>query len=328
MSGGSKVSTTTSEPWDAQKGYLKKGFAQASDVYGKGPADYYSGATLAGFTPSETAAQKGIAGYVTGPRAAGQQSYAEGALTRGLSGEVDLSKFNPMMNVLGSQMKSQLEGKVLPGIRQSMVEYQPGGSSRGDLVQSQAISAANQQMLNKAAEMYGGAYQGAQDRATQWGSQYPSIMNAPLATYGALGQVGEQQRGMQQEAINRDMAKYQYDVSKPQSQLANYMSMISGDYGGTTTQVTPGQSPLSSLASIASIVGPAGLGVPMPWSDIRVKRNIVPEGTSWKGLDVYTYNYLGQSTRRRGVMAQDVEKIYPNAVSELGGVKHVDYGAI
>ena len=322
MSGGSKVTTQSSEPWDAQKDYLTAGFKQAGDIYSKGPADYYSGPTLAGFTPSEAAAQKGIAGYVTGPRAAGQQSYAEGALTRGLSGQIDLSKFNPMMESLGSQMKSQLTGKVLPGIRQSMVQYQPGGSSRGDLVQSQAISAANQQMLNKAAEMYGGAYQGAQDRATQWGGMYPSIMNAPLAAYGALGQVGEQQRGMQQEAINRDMAKYQYDASKPQSQLANYMSMISGDYGGTTTQVAPGPSGMEQMASMASIIGALGM------SDVRVKRNIVPEGTSWKGLDVYTYNYLGQSTRRRGVMAQDVEKIYPDAVSELGGVKHVDYGAI
>ena len=325
MSGGSKVTTQTSEPWDAQKGYLKSGFKQAADIYGRGAPDYYPGETLAGFTPAQAAAQKGVAGYVTGPRAAGQQAMAEGALTRGLSGEIDLSKFNPMISALGTQMKSQLEGKILPGIRQSMVQYQPGGSSRGDLVQSQAISAANQQMLNKAAEMYGGAYQGAQDRAIQWGSQYPSIMNAPLSTYGALGGVGAQQRAMQQEAINRDMAKYQYDVSKPQSQLANYMSMISGDYGGTTTQVAPGQSPLSSLASIAGIIGPSGLGLV---SDIRVKRNIVPEGTSWKGLDVYTYNYLGQSTKRRGVMAQDVEKIYPNAVSEFGGVKHVDYGAI
>ena len=121
MSGGSKVTTQTTEPWDAQKGYLKKGFKQAEEVYGKGPADYYSGPTLAGFTPSETAAQKGIAGYVTGPRAAGQQSYAEGALTRGLSGKVDLTKFNPMMTALSNQMKSQLTGSVLPGIRQSMV---------------------------------------------------------------------------------------------------------------------------------------------------------------------------------------------------------------
>ena len=58
-----------------------------------------------------------------------------------------------MMESLGRQMQSQLTGTVLPGIRSKMVQYQPGGSSRGDLVQSQAISSANQQMLNKAAEM-------------------------------------------------------------------------------------------------------------------------------------------------------------------------------
>ena len=240
MSGGSKVTTQSTEPWDAQKDYLKAGFKQAGDIYGKGAPDYYPGDTLAGFTPSQTAAQKGIAGYVTGPRAAGQQSMAEGALTRGLSGEIDLSKFNPMMDALGSQMKSQLEGKVLPGIRQSMVEYQPGGSSRGDLVQSQAISAANQQMMNKAAEMYGGAYQGAQDRAVNYGQLYPSMMSAPLSMYGALGDVGAQQRSMQQEAINRDMAKYDYTANRDSSQLANYMSMISGDYGGTSTKTSPG----------------------------------------------------------------------------------------
>jgi hypothetical protein len=57
------------------------------------------------------------------------------------------------------------------------------------------------------------------------------------------------------------MAKYQYNANKPQSQLANYMSMISGDYGGTTTQVAPGQSPLSSLASIASIMGTGGFNL-------------------------------------------------------------------
>ena len=105
MSGGSKVTTQSTEPWDAQKDYLKAGFKQAGDIYGRGAPNYYPGDTLAGFTPSQEAAQKGIAGYVTGPRAAGQQSMAEGALTRGLSGEIDLSKFNPMMDALGRQTK-------------------------------------------------------------------------------------------------------------------------------------------------------------------------------------------------------------------------------
>ena len=322
MSGGSKVSTTTAEPWKEQQDYLTAGFKQAGDIYGKGPADYYSGATLAGFTPAETAAQKGIAGYVTGPRAAGQQAYAEGASTRGLSGEIDLTKFNPMMSALGSQMKSQLEGKVLPGIRQSMVEYQPGGSSRGDLVQSQAIAGANQQMLNKAAEMYGGAYQGAQDRAVQWGGLYPSIMNAPLATYGALGEVGAGQREMQQEAINRDMAKYQYQTSAPQQQLANYMSMISGDYGGTTTQTTPGPSGLQTLGQVASIA--SMFAKP---SDERFKENIKQVGAH-KGFNIYEYNYLWSPKKWIGVIAQEVEKIMPEAVIKVNGYRFVNYGMI
>lgn len=319
MSGGSRVTTQTTEPWDAQKGYLKQGFKQAADVYGKGPADYYTGDTLAGFTPAQEAAQKGVAGYVTGPRAAGQQSYAEGALTRGLSGEVDLSKFNPMMDALGSQTKSQLTGSILPGIRQSMVEYQPGGSSRGDLVQSQAIAAANQQMLNKAAEMYGGAYQGAQDRATQWGSQYPSIMNAPLSMYGALGDVGAEQRALGQETIDRDMARYQYDATKGQQQLANYMSMISGDYGGTTTQVAPGPSGLQQMASVVGMLGSI--------SDIRLKENIKPLGMH-NGFGVYEFNYLWSPDKHVGYMAQDVEKTHPEAIFTVRGYKAINYGAL
>ena len=66
----------------------------------------------------------------------------------------------------------------------------------------------------------------------------------------------------------------------------------------------------------------------MSGSDIRIKENIVPEGTKWKGLNVYTYNYIGDSTPRRGVMAQEVEGIYPDAVVTINGIKHVKYGEI
>jgi hypothetical protein len=36
------------------------------------------------------------------------------------------------------------------------------------------------------------------------------------------------------------MAKYDYTANKGANQLANYMSMISGDYGGTSTKTSPG----------------------------------------------------------------------------------------
>ncbi len=62
-------------------------------------------------------------------------------------------------------------------------------------------------------------------------------------------------------------------------------------------------------------------------SDIRLKENIIPDGT-WKGHNVYHFNYIGDGLRRRGVMAQEVEQTRPDAVMEIDGIKHVNYGAL
>lgn len=238
MSGGS-TTTKENKPWDEQIPYLTAGFDQAANLYNKGTPDYYSGKTLAGFSPAQAAAQRGTANYITGPRAGAQQAYAEKAQMGGLTGGVDTSTFNPMMESLGRQMQGQLTGKVLPGIRQQMVQYQPGGSSRGDLVQSNAISSANQQMLNKAAEMYQGAYQGAQSRVPEFLRQYPSTLQAPVSMYDSLGSVGQQQQAMNQSAMNNAMQEYQYKANAPQAALQDYMKMVQGDYGGTERSTGP-----------------------------------------------------------------------------------------
>jgi len=256
MSGGSTSSSTTVEPWAEQKPYLTEGFDQAANLYNKGVPKYYPGATLAGFSPAQAAAQRGTANYITGPRAGAQQAYAEKAQMGGLTGGVDTSTFNPMMESLGRQMQSQLTGKVLPGIRQQMVQYQPGGSSRGDIVQSNAISSANQQMLNKAGEMYQNAYQGAQSRVPEFLQQYPNTMNAPVGLYGALGGVGQEQRALSQAGMDRDMARYEYEAMAPQTALQNYLANISGQYGATSTSQGKGPSSFSS-----GLMGMMGKGI-------------------------------------------------------------------
>jgi len=158
----------------------------------------------------------------------------------------------------------------------------------------------------------------------QYGQQmYPSIMNAPLGMYNAMGGVGEQRRAMSQEGIDQDMARYQYESNAGQNALRNYMAMVTGDYGSTTTSTTPGAKD-NTAAQLMGTLGSAAIMM----SDIHVKENIIPEGTKWKGLNVYNYNYIGDTRPRRGVMAQQVEGIYPDAVTTINGVKHVNYGAI
>ena len=278
--GGS--STTRTEPWEEQKDYLTTGFKEAGKLYGQGTPDYYPGATVAGFDPSQTAAQQSILGYAMGERPAALQEAAQqvtlgqmqgatpftgGQMSDLLAGNVNYgagTPFGAMADVYGQQYQSQLS-KALPGIRQQMVEYQPGGGSRGDIVQGMAESAASKNLAQNLAQMYSGAYGQAQGQrfpaaqmrlAQQQAGQtaYPSIMGAPLEMYGAIGDVGAQRRAMSQEAINQAQQKYAYDVGKDQTALSQYMANISGDYGGTTTATPSG---LSQLGQIIGILGGA-----------------------------------------------------------------------
>jgi hypothetical protein len=63
-------------------------------------------------------------------------------------------------------------------------------------------------------------------------------------------------------------------------------------------------------------------------SDRRLKTDIKRVGTTDAGLPVYTYKYKGDNTTQMGVMAQDVEKVNPEAVAEFGGFKAVNYSLI
>jgi hypothetical protein len=171
---------------------------------------------------------------------------------------------------------------VLPQIRSGLVNFgQAGGSTRGDMLQDLAIQKAVTEGLSMPlAQQYGQAYQQGQagrlpaaqaiqqgyggigsayGQAAQTGlagmQQYPSLMAAPMAMYGAMGDVGAQRRAMQQESINQAMQKYEYGATAPQMALQNFMAGISGEYGGTQA-ARP--SALQSMGQIGSFL--SGLG--------------------------------------------------------------------
>ena len=58
---------------------------------------------------------------------------------------------------------------------------------------------------------------------------------------------------------------------------------------------------------------------PTSWSDKRIKTDIKPLGkvTSLLDLPAYEYRYKGEKKKRKGVMAQDVQKVLPEAVAEV-----------
>lgn len=63
-------------------------------------------------------------------------------------------------------------------------------------------------------------------------------------------------------------------------------------------------------------------------SDIRTKENIVPVGER-NGFKLYEWNYRGMTKRWRGVMAQDLLKVKPEAVTQgADGLYRVDYSQL
>jgi hypothetical protein len=352
MGGGTQVSTSTTAPWEEQIPYLTEGFRAAKDLYNKGVPEYYPGETLAGFDPAQTAAHKATLGYAMGPRVGAMQEGGENALMRSLGGHTGFNPYQTydllagnvrqgpgtpyraMENALTQGVVGNLQKNILPGIRNQQVQYQPGGSSRASLMQDRAVTDAVQSGLTKPlADMYSNAYQTAQGmripasnqiiNQQQFGQQqYPTTMNAPLNLYGAMGDVGAQRRAMTQAGMDSDQARYNYQANAPQNALRNYMAMVTGDYGSTGTQTSPGK---SGMDQIGQAIGIAASLYGM--SDFRMKENVEFDGT-WKGHNVYTYNFKGSNTRSRGVMAQEIEITRPDAVVEIEGIKHVNYGVL
>lgn len=83
----------------------------------------------------------------------------------------------------------------------------------------------------------------------------------------------------------------------------------------------------SMMGGLFQGAGSAIAGAAM-MSDKRLKTDIKKVGVTNGGLPVYTYKYKGSDQTQMGVMAQDVEKVNPDAVTELNGYKAVYYNMI
>jgi hypothetical protein len=84
---------------------------------------------------------------------------------------------------------------------------------------------------------------------------------------------------------------------------------------------------MGGLMELGGALGGAAIQSNMFGSDVRLKENIKRIG-KYKGHNLYSYNYIDRVGDWIGVMAQEIEKVIPEAVQEINGMKHVNYGAI
>jgi hypothetical protein len=176
------------------------------------------------------------------------------------------------------------------------------------------------------------AYQNYGDERTR---QMAATMAAPemaMADYSDLtkllgaGQLGEQ---YDQARIADELARYQY--ASPESRLGTFLSGVyQAPAGSQTSQPIYGNPKGEALGTAAQLAATAA----MFFSDVNTKKNITKVGSLPNGLNLYTYEYKNEfkddpkagSGIQFGVLAHEVEKVIPEAVSvDRSGYKVVDY---
>ena len=143
-----------------------------------------------------------------------------------------------------------------------------------------------------------GRAQGVNEALTQY--------NQPLATANALRSGGQPQQP--QFAPSPTTGVGGTDIA----------GLINGNYQNQQNQYNAGLGGLASLGSAAIL------------SDARAKTDIHKVGeTPIKGVDLHSFRYKGSPLQQIGVIAQQVEKKVPSAVSKTpSGMKAVDYGKL
>lgn len=169
---------------------------------------------------------------------------------------------------------------------------------------------------------------------TNYGNE---MQNSQYQTQLRQQQIAEQmqQRGFSLNEINALLSGQQ--VGMPSMPSFNTAQRSEGNQALAAAQMT-GQSALDAFnaeqqATQGMISGVGSLaGGAMAFSDRRLKKNITKESfNETKGLQEYEFNYVWEDDEcppHHGYMADEVEKIYPNAVVEIDGFKAVLYGRI
>jgi len=140
--------------------------------------------------------------------------------------------------------------------------------------------------------------------------------------------------GYVQEGARRKFAMADAEAREALGLIPQYGAPVmmppSNRLGGALKIGTAVLGTAASMYSMGAFGNPAVTDGLLSWipSDVRLKDNIKRVGISPKGYKIYEFSYKGDSTRYRGVMAQDVAKKNPMAVGIKNNYLTVDYSQV
>lgn len=165
-------------------------------------------------------------------------------------------------------------------------------------------------------QQYGNAeLAAALQRRNQGIQEYTTQRNAPLNEYIALTGGTQIQNPQFQSTQQGNMAPVDY-AGLVNNQYNTQMGQYNAQVGANN----------QAMGTAGQLLGNAASAYYL-FSDSRLKKDIVEIGEQ-NGHKLYEFSYLNDPKRYVGVMAQDVEKYAPEAVTEIDGFKAVNYAML
>ena len=217
--------------------------------------------------------------------------------------------------------------RLSPQIQQGQEQLQQRLANQGIDIGSEAYQRAMQMQAQRENDLLLGATTqgfGVGQQARQQALQEQAYLrNEPLNTLSAI-RTGAQVQGPQ-------------FVNSAQQATTGGADILGAAQMGYNAQMGDFNAQQAAQSNFnQGLMGLGGAGI-MKYSDIRTKENIKQIHWMPNGLPVYTYEYkeefkdhpLAGHGTHTGVMAHEVEAMYPNAVITLeNGYKAVDYGQL
>jgi len=229
-----------------------------------------------------------------------------------------------MVNAAAQQQAGQLASNLYS---QNFTQAQ--AAAQADIARRMQADAYNQAAGIQGAQL---GLTGAQTLGQLAGSGQQSFLTGAAAALAGQDVIQQQQQA-QLDAARQYYAELQ---GFPLQQLQIPLQALGmTPYGGTQTQTSSGGSGsglMTGLGALSSGVGILSglksLGLFAALSDETMKTDVKKVGKDKEtGLDMYSYRYKGDPKtypKVVGPMAQDIEKKYPEAVTEVAGKKAVD----
>lgn len=261
-SGGGGQNTTTvqnADPWSGQQPYLQTGMAQAQTNLNTGGPQYYPGSTVA---PQSAATQQAYGMVQNDVTNNPLQTASSGQVANTLNGNYLNPATNPYLAgtfAAGTQAIDQNYYNTVGNIASGSEANGRYGSG----MQMQQNGVADKQLADSLggleANTYGANYTAERQNQVNAVGQAGDVQNQALTNANALGSVGTAEDTYAQNNVNADVNKWNYNQNLPNNTLAQFMGLIQGNYGGSTSTQTPlvGQSLLGNLLSGTSLAAGA-----------------------------------------------------------------------